>query len=752
MDKKVKIEYSRYPTNGIILDFILKGLGIKHKDTNFRKIYNRFLKEENISVDEYYDTQNTIISDILSEFKIDSKDTIFFEHFTKGFLLYFNTLKTINETQEYSQKQLDFIIVAETLIPISTILLQSDKKLRIPNIVPTYKTGSIQMLLQIVQSDFIDKNKDIKILLENILNKKSYKGYDTINKNINNWIEGKVIPNLQHIELIATLSESTKNFKNAELNNYLQVAKIMQFLYDKSIGYFGVELTDLLIEYFLFFIESIPLLLNSLNYNSYTERIFDLYPYNKQDYKKIDTQTFTCYIDTVSSIVNYKDKDIFRDLYNNHEKSSTDNMPFQLMYIKSILSKIKSSKLEKEFLCDIEKITSLYDVESDPYFSFFYARYWAQKREYKKATELYLTALNYGKNCMGKDIRSIIKEGLIVSAQETRKKQINLINAKSSFTKFYKEAYFYKLIDDLPREISQYFLIDMTKQFDIYFTNLFPDTYKSTEKILTSNIMAKDMDSIKIDYKNPNRLITKNMPNPISQLMYCANKEDFNCVKKLIENGADVDFLKINDNATALIVALQAIEDHSIHKNKNNNELLKIVKILIKNMSQNMLNATLTKKQESALSLAIRLGLVAIVHLLIDHGLDIESQRLTLDRATPLVLSIMCIKLSKQTSIDVQLPVFKEDRIKLAKAINIFGNAIYTEELDEQLKRVISKLSKKSAINPYKNNQEDRYKIFDLILHHTKDIDFVDKYNKTALIYSKEIGEEYLVEEILKRK
>ena len=501
------------------------------------------------------------------------------------------------------------------------------------------------------------------------------------------------------------------------------------------------KLTDLLIEYFVFFIESIKFLLNLADDSQH-----------KNAYESINIQTFLYTIDSIDKSKNSEYKALLNDLYNKQKILLIDNVLLQSILNKTMPSALKSVKLEEELLCDIDKIISLYDIENDPYFSFFYARYWAQKREYKKATELYLTALKYGKNCMGDHMKSIIKEGLIVSAQDTRKKQIDLINAKSSFTKFYKEAYFYKLIDNLPKEISQYFLTDMTKKFDIYFENLFPDTNKNTKSILTSNIMANDISNMKIDYKNPNRLITKNMPNPISQLMYCANKEDFNCIKKLIENGADVDFLKINDNATALIVALQAIESHNVHDNKNNSELLKIVKILIKNMSQNVLNAKLVKKQESALSLAITLGLVDIVHLLIDHGLDIESQRLTIDRSTPLVLSIMCIKLSKQTNIDVQLPVSKEERMKLAKTINIFGNAIYTEELDEQLKKVISQLSKKSVINPYKNNQKDRYKIFDLILQHTKDIDFVDKYNKTALIYSNEIGEKYLVEEILKRK
>ena len=734
----MKIEYSRYPSNGIILDFILKGLGVKHKDTSFRKLYSRFLKEENISVDEYYDTQNTIISDILSAFEIDdtkNQDSIFVEELIKTFILYFNTIKVENNTQENSQQQLDFNLIIETFIPHLAIFLQFDKKNIIQNIIPTDIQGSVQILLQVIQSD-LSNNVDIKVLLTNILSKQNYKGYDTTNKNIINWLTGKSIPSLEHVKLIGTLSESTKNITYNELNNFLQIAKIMQYLYNKAINYFGVKLTDLLIEYFVFFIRSITSLVNPLDNSQY-----------KDAYESVNMQTFLYDMDSINKSKSSEYKAVLNDLYNNQKILLIDNILLQSISHKTMPSAFKSIKLEQELLCDIEKITSLYDVECDPYFSFFYARYWAQKREYKKAIDLYLTALKYGKNCMGHHIKSIIKEGLIVSAQDTRKKQIDLINAKSSFAKFYKEAYFYKLIDKLPKEISQYFLNDMIKQYDMYFENLFPDTNESVKKVLTSNIMCNDMNNIKIDYKNPNRLIRKNMPNPISQLMYCASRGDFNSVKKLIENGADVNFLKNNDNATALIVTLQAMEANGCSK-----KLLNIVQILIKNMSLDTLSSKLIKRQDSALSLAITLGLVDIVSLLIEHGLDIESQRLTLDSSTPLILSIMCIKLSKQTSIDIQLPRFKEDRVKLAKALNIFGNAIFDKELDDQLERVISKLSKINEINPYKKNQEDRYKIFDLILKHTKNIDLTDKYNKTALIYAKEIGEEYLVEQLLKEK
>ena len=63
--QKIKVEYVKYPTNGFILDFIVKSLEIEQKDDNFRKTYQRFMSEENISSDEYHDTLDTIVSDIV---------------------------------------------------------------------------------------------------------------------------------------------------------------------------------------------------------------------------------------------------------------------------------------------------------------------------------------------------------------------------------------------------------------------------------------------------------------------------------------------------------------------------------------------------------------------------------------------------------------------------------------------------------------------------------------------------------------
>jgi hypothetical protein len=142
------------------------------------------------------------------------------------------------------------------------------------------------------------------------------------------------------------------------------------------------------------------------------------------------------------------------------------------------MSKIKTQELENTLIENFTKFEANYNIENNPYYSFLKARYYAQKRKYKEATKHYIVALIYGKNCMGMHIQFIIKEGLFVSAQDTREKQVDLINAKSNFTEFYKEAYFHKLLDRLPDKISIFFLNDMKKQFDIYFRYLYPNAKK----------------------------------------------------------------------------------------------------------------------------------------------------------------------------------------------------------------------------------------------------------------------------------
>lgn len=823
MDKKVqkiKIEYAKYRTNGFLLDFIVKALNIEQKDEKFQKIYQRFVKEEEISADEYNDTLHTIIEDILFNF-FDSRDNKlykYYEIYLKEFFSFYNLVKIENETLATSQKQLEFINLITLFIPIFRLNIFDEKtKLILANIFKNKELNAIQSLFSVFKA-FLNPNEDIKKLLYNILDSDHNKliAYDSIYKNINNWIDGKTVPNNEHIELISNLALSSKYFTKNELKVSFKIAKLIQYLYDKSIEYFGTDLTYLLTKHYEYFDKFHTLYefskTNKKEFEIQLKKYYptvdfkyigyylDVYFYNKIDlqrhlslnaitpdiyiakehkerinfmkenrmhediFYKINEKSFFDTIDTILA-VRYFDQDILYDDLIDLDITLLDKQfikyseNFAELYISTLPNKIKTEKTEKIFFDESQKFEDKYITENNPYFAFLQARYYAQKREYKKSTEYYLIALKYGKNCLGQHIQSVINEGLIVSAQNTRN-NITTLENKGDFTKFYKEAFFYKLIDDLPQERNINFLNDTKKQFDIHFKNLFPNIKKANHNIITPNFAFTDVKNITIDYNKPNKLIKLGFPNPITQLMYCAHNGNYECVKKLINTGADVNQLKSSDKASALLLTFPPNILSPLH-----HDAKKILKLLIPIMSKESLNTQLIKQKESALSYAIEYGLTDIVQLLIDNDVNL-NKRMKLDDFTALYFCISCIGLSNRDEIYPENSNFnivkpmnsKEEMKKLAKA-NIFGSAIFDKDREEEYHKImhnekfkqVQKETEEIYLQKYKERREKYYEIFDLLLLSSERIDIKHKNNFTPLIYATEINEELLVVKLLNK-
>ncbi len=586
----------------------------------------------------------------------------------------------------------------------------------------------------------------------------------------------------------------------------------MDYAYKKSVKYFGKDLTNELIVHF----KTIGVyniifqhyqgdkknfenqFLNNLTSNNQKTMAFYLEEYF---YKNLEIVSFLTkksrqadkYIDNEFEIVNdflKRNKEDFDVLYKINEAVFFDNISFILPLKHDVVCKPlgtdlmdqdfikysielrklfelihpKNTKKDKEYKDYIKFSTNFkesYNTDNNPYFQFIEARFYAQKREYKLAKELYWKALINGKNSMGAWSKVIADEGLIVSAVDTREDKVDLINAKSYFTKFYKEAYFYKLINELPEEKSQYFLNDLKKRFDIYFTNLYPGVKLSKSNILTPNLSVTT-NKQKIDLNNPNKLIKKDFSNPITQIMYCTMKGDYENTVNLLDAGADVNILKNSDNASALLFTFPKHNLCPIDK-----ERIKIAKLLIPKMSQDALNTQLIKNRETALSYAIEAGLVDVVKLLIKHEIDI-NKKVTLDELTPIYLSTQCI-LRASKNYKVMNPEFSqtnplesfEELKKLAKA-NTFSNSIFDEEkIDDFLRmakmdnphyKLIQEEVKKLSFQYYKNNLDNYYKIFDLLLDKTENIDIPNGKSKmTPLILATEINNEVLVQKLLKK-
>ena len=755
MDMKMQkrdINFARHRTNGFILDFIVKALDVEQKDKAYQKIYQRFVKEENISVDEYNDTLNTILEDLLHNFfeKHNENNYKFIDNYIKELLSYYSKYKLYNETLATSQKQLDLITIKNLFIPFVRLSIKDKKTLMIvERILPDSTKNPLQKLFSIIEESFIDKEL-MEEKLYALINKKPI-GYDSVNKSITHWLYGKSIPHIANVKILVDLYKYSKEFSKEELNFYFKIAKILDYLYKKSIKYFGEEKTIL-------FIKDFRNKNIDTNDKSCVE-FLQLKALKSDKYIKDENKIIKSYIEKNRKKVDllYKVNEVGMpdmDFYNYSNKLAK---LFELTHPqnkKTNDSETLYKKLQIEF-------KNRYTIDNNPYFQFVEARYFAQKREYKKSVECYLSALRNGKNVMGEFFKVVCEEGLIVSSLVTRETKIDLTNAKSSFTKFYKEAYFYGFIEELPKEKSEYFLNDMKKQFDIYFKNLLIGVTEGNTNIITPNF-AVSSKKIKLDFKNPNKLIKKDLPNPITQLMYCTRDGDYESTLKLIEFGADVNILKQSDNASALILTFPPSNIIEFDRDR-----IKIMKLLIPKMSPTALNTQLIKERETALSYAIEAGLVDVVKLLINYGVDI-NQKATLDKLTPLYLSIQCIHKAdkgipnsdtiKNSKFDITNPLqSKEELKKLAKANN-FSSSIFDDDRIEDtlhLHNITNKrhIESEGLINSYYQNNYNMYnEIFDILLKYTKNVDISNgKFKITPLIFATKINNEEIVKKLLEK-
>ncbi len=810
MDKKVQkcqIGKARYRTNGFMLDTIIKSLEIKNIEPSIQKNYQRVISEEDISVEEYANSLNTIIDDILIMLlkNRENENFDYMEQFIKEFFTYYTFVKRSNETLKCSQKQLDYIELVFTFIPI-VALIATDIQFTSIMPMPEKDKTTFQQLFALIETEFLEEKKAEKIIYKYYIENK-YEGYDTAKKTIKGWFEGSHIPDNYHLKMIAdSLVPHIKNSdfsNNTMIYNMLLLSKIIQKLYNKSQKYFGQDLTSLLVDHYIFIC-----MLELENRETDDDKKFDdnivhnyfqsdaiinyldmvyhknknlvkgldmkirhkntLFPDEQKKTRKfifdsyqqikifhiMDEKTFFDNIDNIlpmkffKSIMKKEDLSPIDESYLSENCQHHDKL-LTKMYVLTEPSKEKSLNNEKELLILKKEFSKKYEAENNPYFNFIEARYHAQKREYSDATKYYLQALKYGKNCIGGHIKHIIEEGLIVSALETRKKKLDLKNSKSSFTKFYKEAYLNNLIENTPDKINQYFLNDTKKQFDNYFENLYPNNgSKSSSK-------ESMLGEIKPDFSKPNKLIKNVMEDPISQLYYFCMMGEYQIIKKLLKNGADINYQREFDNSTILMATINAADIPE-------ETMMKIINLFITDMNEDIIDAKLAKKNFSALYVAISKSYFDIVKLLLENRAE-PNQTISTSEYTPLYHTLYCIYIANGGSISldenpISTKFHKEQMIKEMHSTTLDSDKKDISEVTLRMMKnpdfkFLHSIFAKEVIDKQLDGIKDvkkLYQIFDLLLEYNPNLEFRKlPHNITPLMYATEINEIVLVKKLL---
>lgn len=793
-------KYSKFPTYGELLNLLIKSLGINDDINNTR--ISRFEKEEEISVTEYNDILNMRIQTLLSPFFEDTSGSNFRRiiHIVNNYKQVYNEFILTTETRSLTQNHLNYLLLKDYGIPLlSFISALVDFKNNIELNGRWIRINPLERLLHWIDSSL---DTSLKEELENIAIDKREE-ITSVCQNLSNWINGDHLPSINNIEKISKLAKFL-NIKDQELKNMLFVSRFYQSIFHKITESFGEELATKLKEHFDLLKDIFAINFKSNSQNKFEDNILStifpslqkedidryLHKYiyhirtihafvdRPNDYftldikKKLNKLFFEKTFDYMSTSQDFfENLEIFLPTNRLNNKWNANQKKFyDIKYDElndKIVNKISSPDFYEKTLIQLSELTCItnhkndeseniyndlinslsekYEIAEDPYICFIKARYFAQKMEYKQSTNYYLEALRYGKHQLGKHLKNIIREGLIVSAQATKENSLDLKNAKSPFTKFYIEAHLYGLKADQPEEINQYFLNDTKKEFDSYFTCLFHNKNESQKytHAAFSLINEEKLKGIRTDYKNPDKTIRTIYPNRVSQLMHVCINKNKSAVKRLIKAGVDVNYLRPNDGATALIMALQ-------------NKAIEISALLIPVMSKEALNAKTIKHKNTAFSLAIENGYVAIVNLLISHGADINLKG-SKDELTPLYQTLNHIFLAKKasgliTTCNISNPYDSfEERRKIFSHFHGVFDEDKEAKLDFQMTEhhiAIYNEMQKFSKNNYLEMESKMLKIFNILLEATPDLEINHK-GHTVLTFSTEINDISLVKKLI---
>lgn len=268
-----EIIFAKHRSNGFIVDLVRDGLGfgIENIRSVDKKDWERLRNEDNITSDKYAEVLDKVCRAIVREiFSIDdgqeSKEDLenlsFFDALTKELLGYYSQYKSYFDTLGAGQKQLDFITISIFFVPFiahavsdSTTSSERDFKTKpffIDRILPSDSKTSIMKVFELIEYDLAQNNpqKELRALIKKIFDNLKETNYDGINKNINNWLNGKNPPKLENIKHIAKVGEHCKDLSCRRIEIYLKLARIIQSAYDRACKYFGVDLANLLVEHF----------------------------------------------------------------------------------------------------------------------------------------------------------------------------------------------------------------------------------------------------------------------------------------------------------------------------------------------------------------------------------------------------------------------------------------------------------------------------------------------------------------------
>lgn len=319
------------------------------------------------------------------------------------------------------------------------------------------------------------------------------------------------------------------------------------------------------------------------------------------------------------------------------------------------------------------------------------ARWHVFSGELTEANRLYKESFEKGSFVAGDNLKHIIKEALVVAANQPKADIVFLKQLKWTLINFGYDI----PSASAPRPSNK--VLDTIESWEIEqwknaLSQVFPKEglYPGTDFDFKGDaigpLIVTNPENIKPDYRNPDRTIKvgDTWKRPMPQIVWFSHNENIEICKRLIEKGADIN-VKSEVGDTPILMALEAMNLTEVPYRSLNNEIYQLISRERHDVAT--INTRTQKKRLLPIISAVQTGRFEIVDKVLSMGADPNGRGRT-DEQTPLNVCLKLIGILKNTELSkneqLNIPITPE----ALDSIRRYSQGAFGFSLEDQKKNL----------------------------------------------------------------
>ena len=265
--------------------------------------------------------------------------------------------------------------------------------------------------------------------------------------------------------------------------------------------------------------------------------------------------------------------------------------------------------------------------------------------ELAKANQLYKKSFDKASFVAGNELKYIIKEALVVAANQSKSDIVFLKQLKWALINFGYDIPSASAPKPSNKVLDTIEIWEIEQWKNAFFQvfpkeGLYPGADFDFKADSIGPLIVTKPDNIKPDYRNPDRTIKvgDTWKRSIPQIVWFAHNENIEICKRLIEKGADIN-VKSEVGDTPILIALEALNLTEVSYRSLNDELYQLISRQRHDVAT--INTRTQKKRRLPIISAVQTGRFEIVEKILSMGANPNGRGRT-DEQTPLTV---CLKL-----------------------------------------------------------------------------------------------------------